>query len=198
MFVRIDSRYTLDDKLIEMCKSAHYSEDPTSENIEFLDWQNRPETLLHQIYIQKVYDDGGYFVYEENEKYLGGTGVYPFEYDTNIFVSPVRLYVIPNLGLKKSIRTIQQLVNKSFVYSKDNYRACIFFVNEHNRWRLKSVEHAINPKKNPYAIFPNVVAKIYDRRVRYKNTDQTAVYFDYENYEKEIIKCLKKISLSNS
>ncbi len=195
MFVRIDSNHIVDNKLFEMCNSAHLSNDPTAENIESLDWWDRPETLLHQIFKQKVYDEGGYFVYEEDEKYLGGLGCYPFEEDKNIFVCPVRLYVIPDLGLKKSMRVIQQLVAHAVNYAKDKHRAMIFFVNEHNKWRLKSVEHAVNPKKNPYAVFPNLAMKQYDKTVKYKFTDQTAVYLDYNNYEKEILNCLKKITI---
>lgn len=195
MFVRIDSNYKLDDKLLGMCNSAHLSNDPTAENIESLDWWDRPETLLHQIYKQKVYDKGGYFVYEEDGKYIGGLGFYPFEEDSNIFVSPVRMYVVPDLGLRKSIRTIQKLVNEVFTYAKDDYRAAVFFVNDHNHWRLKSAQNAVDPKKNPYVVFPNLPWKTFEQTTRYKHTDQTAVYLDYTGYEEEILKCLKKISL---
>ena len=195
MFVRIDSQSKIDNKLFDMCESAHQSKDPTAKNIERRGWINRPETLLHQIFKQKVYDEGGYFAYEEGSRYLGGMGFYPFEEDKNIFVCPVRLYVTPDLSLKKSMRIIQQLVAHTVNYAKDNYRAMIFFVNEHNKWRLKSMPHTVNPKKNPYAVFPNLETKQYDKTVSYKFTDQTAVYLDYSDYEKEILKCLKKITI---
>lgn len=196
MFVRIDSNYKLDDKLIEMCESAHYSNDPTSKNIEYLGWKSRPETLLHQIYIQKIYDEGGYFVYEEGGEYLGGLGFYPFEYDSNIFVSPVRMYVIQDLGFVKSIRVIQKLFNYVCKYAEPNFRAMIFFVNENNEWRIKSIKSVYwKNEKNKYAPWPTIEAKQYHSKVNYKYTKQIAVYIDYSDYEEGIIKCLKKISL---
>jgi hypothetical protein len=193
MFVRIDSKYIVDNKLLDMCKTADQNDDPTAENIGFLDWWDRPETLMHQIFKQKAYDDGGYYVYEEDGVYLGGMGYYPFEEDKNIFVCPVRLYVIPDLGIKKSMEVIQRLVGHVMGLARNNFRAMVFFVNEHNRWRLKSLKNASNPKMNPYVPFPNQEMVVYDKIVRYKYTVQTAIYMDYDNYENEVLECLRKI-----
>ena len=194
MFVRIDSQHIVDNKLFDMCKTAEFNTDPTAENIEFLDWWDRPETLLHQIFKQKAYDEGGYFAYEEDDKYLGGMWFYPYEGDKNIFVCPVRLYVIPDLGIKKSITVIQKLVHHVVRFAKDDYRAMMFFVNEHNRWRLKSLSKTVDPKKNDYTVFPNMPFVEYESPVNYKYTEQTALYLNYDDYEKEILKCLQEIT----
>ena len=145
MFVRIDSSSIDDNKLFDMCKTSEFSEDPTAENMQFLDWNNRPETLLHQNFKQKVYDEGGYFVYEEGGVYLGGGGFYPFEGDVNIVVFPVRLYVIPTLGIKKNMEVIQKLIAymTDVIKTTTEYRGSVFFVNDHNLWRLKSLKFDI-------------------------------------------------------
>lgn len=199
--IRIDSKTKLDDKLIVFCQSAHFSEDPTAENIEFLDWENRPETLLNQIYKQKVYDEGGYFCLEKNDKFVAGCGYYPYEDDHNIATYPVRLYVIPELGIFRGITVMQVCANKTLQYIKEqDYRALLCFINEHNLWRMKfrktwEKNDWTNSTKNWQPIFPGHAIKIYEKLVDYKFTKQYAMYCDYSNYEDQILKCLEKIAL---
>ena len=107
--IRITSSYALDDKLIEFCKSAHRSEDPTSENVEFLDWEDRPETLLNQIYKQRIYDDGGYFCVEEDGRFVAGAGYYPYEDDRNIAIAPVRLFIHPEANAFRGIKLLHKV-----------------------------------------------------------------------------------------
>lgn len=200
MFVRIDSSSIDDNKLFDMCKTSEFSEDPTAENMQFLDWNNRPETLLHQNFKQKVYDEGGYFVYEEGGVYLGGGGFYPFEGDVNIVVFPVRLYVIPTLGIKKNMEVIQKLIAymTDVIKTTTEYRGSVFFVNDHNLWRLKSLKSMMDPTKRKLVPFPDLKMVTYDKQVRYKNTEQTAVYFDFDyndSYEQGILECLQKLTI---
>jgi len=195
MFVRIDSKHIVDNKLFDMCKTAEFNKDPTSVNIEFLDWWDRPETLLHQIFKQKVYDRGGYYCYEEDGKYLGGMGYYPFEEDENIFVL-ARMYICPDLGMKKTVDILMRLMTHVLITARDDYRAMILFMNSYNDWKLKCFDWAADPKRNKYTAFPNILTTVYDKKVRYKYTEQTAVYLDYnEDYAEEIEKCLQRITV---
>jgi hypothetical protein len=194
--IRITSSYALDDKLIEFCKSAHQSEDPTSENVEFLDWENRPETLLNQIYKQRIYDDGGYFCVEEDGRFVAGAGYYPHEDDRNIAVAPVRLYIHPEANAFRGIKLLHKVTQSVIEYiKKQDHKCFVFFVNEHNMWRTKRHSDWKTSRGNYVSVFPGQPVKQYEHKVEYKYTPQYAFYVNYENYEKEIITWLEKITL---
>jgi len=194
--IRITSDYSIDDKLINFCKTSHFSDDPTAENMEFIDWENRPETLLNQIFIQRVYDKGGYFCLERDGEYVAGCGYYPFEGDENIAVCPVRLYVTPDQGIFTGHKLLQKIQQKTLEYvSKQNHKMLLCFVNEHNMWRTKFLDKWKNPRKNYKSVFPGIPTKMYQHKVEYKFTPQWAFYVDYGNYEEKLISCLQKITL---
>jgi hypothetical protein len=197
MFVRIDSSCEKDKKLFDMCKIAEFSDDLTAENVQVLDWKNRPETVLNQIFIQKIYDceNGGYFVYEKDGKYVCGVGCYPFEQDDSIAVFPVRLYISTDLGMKERIQLMRKLIQHTFIRAiKDNYRAAVFFLNDHNLWRAKATIAYMNVRKNKYLSFVPKI-KTFDTKVNYKFTEQTAMYIDFSDYENEVKQCLQQITV---
>lgn len=182
--VRVDSKYDDSDGKLQMfCESASSDPHPAARNMEYLDWENRPETLMNQIFKQKVYDEGGYFLLEENDIFTAGAGFYPFEFDENIAVSPVRLYVIPTMSDYKRIKKMSYVPSKFFkTHIQGNFKGLVTFANDYNAYGIKYI------LKNGKVNF-----KLFGEEVIYKYTIQQAVYASWQNYDKEIEKCLAKI-----
>ena len=190
--VRVDSKYDdIDGKLQMFCESASSDSHLAARNMEYFDWENRPETLMNQIFKQKVYDDGGYFLLEENDMFTAGAGFYPFEFDKNIAVSPVRLYVIPTMSDYKRIKKMSYVPSKFFkTHIQNNFKGLVTFANEYNAYGIK---YALKAGSDRWIMNGSVNFKLFDESVIYKHTPQQAIYASWQNYEKEIEKCLKKI-----
>lgn len=194
--VRIDSNFDdVDGVLKSFCSNAELNPDPPARNMEFTDWESRPETLMNQIYIQKIYDAGGYFCLIVDDAIVAGSGAYPFHLDENIIVTPVRLYTPHNLSAIKSVRYIQRLMKYTTQFARDNYKAMVTFVNDYNEHRIKCIYPASIRRKNFDSPWESAVLKPHDSRVEYKYTIQQPVYSDFDNYENEIKRCLKIIEV---
>lgn len=196
--IRVDSKYDDPDGLLYMfCEAAVLDDDRASVNIESTNWMNRPETLLNQIYTQKVYDDGGYFVLRKGDRIVAGLGIYPFEYDKNIMVFGSRMYADHRDNVFAKHRNIAYITSKEIFNHFYDYRAWVGFVNE---WNEERIEFALNGGKQKsnrnWQHFNGLDHQlfVYPHKVNYKNTIQTCVYNDYNyDYEKEILQCLNNI-----
>jgi hypothetical protein len=193
--IRIDSSYNDEDGYLQyFCESSVNDKDPTAVNMAYHDWENKPETLMHQIYKQKVYDEGGYFCWLKDDKIIGGMGCYPFELDKNVLVFPTRLYMLHNAPLVRKARIMQKLVPVGSNLARDNYRAIVWFVNAYNEWKIKGVRGVTSETRKYKPVLGNNDTKVFDMKVIYKHTEQTALYVDFSNYEEELIKCLKSMA----
>ena len=190
--VRVDSKYDdIDGKLQLFCESASSDPHPAARNMEYFYWEDRPETLMNQIFKQKVYDDGGYFLLEENDMFTAGAGFYPFELDENIAVSPVRLYVIPTMSDYKRIKKMSYVPSKFFTtHIKDNFKGLVTFFNDYNSYGKKYI---LKAGDNRWIFQGKVTFNLHDKKVFYKNTIQGSIYASWDGYEEEIKKCLQKI-----
>lgn len=196
--IRIDSNYDDADGYLQFfCESSIKDPDPTAINMTYHGWENKPETLMNQIYKQKVYDKGGYYCWLKDGIIQGGLGCYPFEADENILVFPTRLYMLHNAPLVRKARILQKLVPVGLNIAKDNYRAIVWFVNEYNEWKIKGVQNVTGETKKYKPILGDNDTKIFEKKVLYKFTEQTALYIDYSNYEKELLICLESMALDS-
>lgn len=196
--VRVDSNYDDDEGLLHMfCEAANLDTERASTNIESDSWETRPETLLNQIYKQKTYDEGGYFVLRKGERFVAGLGIYPFEHDNNILVFGSRMYADHRDSVFAKHRNISYITSKEIFNHFYDYRAWVGFINE---WNEHRIEFALNggrqKSSREWQHFNNLDHQIlvYPHKVNYKNTIQTCIYNDYNyDYEKEILQCLKNI-----
>jgi len=196
--IRIDSRYDDPDGLLQMfCEAAVLDKDRASVNIESLNWEDRPETLLNQIYKQRVYDDGGYFVLKKSDRFVAGLGIYPFEYDNNILVFGSRMYADHRDNVFAKHRNIAYITSKEIFNYFKKYRAWVGFINEWNEQRIAFALDGGRQKSNrDWQHFNNLDHQliVYPHKVLYKNTIQTCVYNDYNyDYKDEILKCLQDL-----
>lgn len=198
--VRVDSRYDDAEGLLHMfCEAANLDDDRASNNIESNNWETRPETLLNQIYKQKVYDEGGYFLLRKGERFVAGLGFYPFEYDKNIMVFGSRMYADHRDNVFAKHRNIAYIASKEIFNHFSKYRAWVGFINEWNKQRIEfALDGGRQKSTRDWEHFNGLDHKliVYPHKVKYKNTVQTCVYNDYNyDYEEEIVECLKRIKL---
>ena len=197
--IRIDSNYEDDDGLLQMfCESASKDPHPAARNMEFYNWEKRPETLLYKIYIEKLFDTGGYFLMLENGVFTAGSGYYTFEYDSNVAVSPVRLYAAPTTSTYRRARNMSYVSYKFLdeeIFKK--YKGQVFFLNYYNEYGVEYTLRAGNVKKNKsrdyWPVKTPIHYKKYESKVIYNNEKQTAIYASWCGYDSEIEKCLKKL-----
>lgn len=87
------------EKLIQFCHEATVDTTmPASVNMSVVDWENSPNTLLHAIFIQKRFDSdnsAAYYMLEEDGKYVAGSGCYPLDSNSLIYLIACRGYTLP-------------------------------------------------------------------------------------------------------
>lgn len=77
------------DIVFNFCKN-NFNNNISMQNYDFVDWENKPNTLLYLLYIEKRFDECGYGVYIEDNKILAGTGMYRSEINPLLFIFACR------------------------------------------------------------------------------------------------------------
>jgi hypothetical protein len=194
----IDSSYKDTGLLEEFCRASELDDNPASVNMHYENWETRPETLMHQIYKQKVYDGdrAGYHCILHKDKIVSGSGFYPLEQDKNIVVAPVRTYAIPTKSLH---RKILYMVNAAMIsrprYPSMGYKASVHFYNSYNN-NLMSKMKEWNEKGRTRFMEATETFFEFESSVYYKYTKQNCLYqlFD-KDYNTKVIEFLNSIKM---
>jgi hypothetical protein len=187
-------------KLIEFCKDSFSdSKMPSAENMDIIDWEQKPNTLFHSLFIQHRFDKekrAGYLVIEEDEKYIGGSGFYPLENDPNICLVSVRTYVIKS-ERSKSLNGIHLLPKQIELAKEMNYRTIILTFNEYNLWLKNLIERGNGANKNFLGLYvPDTYKdwKSLDWTINIQYTKQWCLYKHIdESYDDEFKKIMSSI-----
>lgn len=121
-------------KLINFCKHALNDPSmPAAANMDIIDWQNKSNTLLHSIFIQKRFtteNRAGYILLEVDGEYVAGGGINQFATDPNICATSTRSYTIPShrskhyhgdLIVPMQIELAKTFGYKSLIWTFDEY-----------------------------------------------------------------------------
>jgi hypothetical protein len=218
MVERVTSRYPIE-KIMPFCKVADNDERPSTDVFKTHDWENRPGSLLHCIYIEKRFDNrAGYYIYREDGEVISGHGYYPFDEDPNIYVL-CRGYSIPTYKPKLGKKTLIHMNLLGSVIAdrayKEGYLGLIDTFEKHNEDLAEKLVKITDPKRYPNYHYDTELkeGRIFKPRhykegdlrtqpmtmygkcmIRY--TEQIVVYhlFD-ESYENELINKLSGVKL---
>jgi len=82
--------------ILDFCAKSIGDTRPNAANMDPVDWENKPNTLMYLLYIEKRFDDpkAGYLIELEHGNIVAGHGWYPSDWDKNIYVES-RAYTIP-------------------------------------------------------------------------------------------------------
>lgn len=216
---RVDSSYPID-KLMPFCEAAINDDRPAAVNMRPEDWQNRPNTFLYCLYIEKRYDGNRacYYIYRENGKIVAGHGYYPFEADPNMYVQS-RVYSIPShiKPLGRSKLTTSNMLG-SLLADKaltQNYIGSIISLEHYNEQLADKIVRITQPHRYPNYYFDTQIVngrvikprhyKDYGLRTQpmkkygtcmIKGVPQIVIYhlFD-EDYRDELFKNLDKVKV---
>lgn len=138
-------------KLINFCKDASTDNKmPASENMDVIDWEQKPNTLFHAMFTQKRFNRenrAGYLIIEENDQYIGGSGFYPLENDPNICLVSVRTYVIKTKR-SRSLNGVHILPRQIELAKEMNYKSLILTFNKYNLWLMNLIERGGGANNN--------------------------------------------------
>lgn len=118
-----------DSRLLELCELSKDDKRPAAANMDPEAWHLKPYTLLHKIYIHKMFDTGGYGLYTEGDQILGGCGYYITDWDDRIGVIGVRAYTPPKMFKKYSqselmyeqVKLLEQQSAKAYIVTWNEY-----------------------------------------------------------------------------
>jgi len=82
--------------ILQFCQHSIGDSRPNAINMDPVDWENKPNTLLYLLYKEKRFDGpkAGYIINIDNQEIVAGHGWYPSDWDSNIYVES-RAYTIP-------------------------------------------------------------------------------------------------------
>jgi len=90
--------------MLEFCSNAIGDDRPNAVNMDPIDWENKPHTLLYLLYKEKRFDGprAGYAIKTEGGRIVTGHGWYPSDWDSNIYVQS-RAYQVPGYLRSKGL-----------------------------------------------------------------------------------------------
>ena len=147
------SKTELDHHLLNFCKSAVADNRDAAVNMDPVDYENKPHTLLYKLYVEKVFDSGGYGLYIENDQVLGGSGYYATSWHPDLFVYAVRSYTPPNMFKKYSMSDI--MYEQIELIKKLGGNSCMITWNQYNLPLMKKFLHVNVPENHRNSFIEN-------------------------------------------
>lgn len=129
--IRIDSSYPVDE-IIEFCEESRDDSRDAAVNMDFVDWENKPHTLLYLLYKEKRFDGptNGYVICKKDNRIVCGQGFYASEIDRMVCMG-VRSYTVPGLNCYPLHGDIKDLTHD---IARSNGMAGFFIsMNEYNK-----------------------------------------------------------------
>ena len=140
----VDSNNVDLNKLIVFCKDAIDDSIPGSVNLDTVNWENKPHTLLHTLIKEKRFNSesrSNYLLLEKGDHYIAGSGFYPLKNDHNVCILSTRTYVIKT-ERGKLLNGYFLLPEQIKLAKELNYKSLILTFNEYNLWLKKSIHRA--------------------------------------------------------
>jgi len=194
MIFRVDSSYT-SDKLMKFCQSAQNDPHPAARNVELVDWQTRPETLYHQLYIQKIYDGdkNGFYIYEKDDEIICCAGL--------IHIPEINACVLSRAYADHTVNKFTRVRNYTKFFHQ-LYDSVIFekydsWINFFNTYNLSGRNVITNLNKTPerYKREDKVIEFVnYENPVTYKFTKQFVSYHIINGNDNKVLEYLNGIS----
>jgi len=194
-YILIDSKTPIE----RVMKFVSEADGIAAENMYTPDWHNDPATLLHKLYIQKVFDDenkGYYAICEHDGKVIAGYGLCRL-HESNFCIQAVRAFTFSKYK-SETMRFHQWGVKKSWDYINEHYEGYIVCFNKYNK-QLFETAHKINsmpPSKIDKYYYHNdrlfIPFKKWDKMCIVNHTEQYIIYNsltklqDIERYLSEI------------
>lgn len=158
--ILVDSNFNQEQLEIFCQNSISDTEMKATVNMDFENWQEKPHTLLHAVFIQKRFDHNNraaYFLLDKENKYIAGSGCYPLATDPNICIIAVRGYTVK----KHRSRLVQgkHLLPAQVDFAKQQgFKTMILTVNEYNIWFKDGIEKL----SNGLSFLGTKVPKVYE------------------------------------
>jgi hypothetical protein len=137
-------------KIINFCNTANVDTSmPAATNMSTKDWENKPNTLLNCIFIQKRFSKenrAGFIFLEKNNEYIAGAGFNQLEVDRNICLTSVRTYTRPDFRGKNlhGEYIIPKQIESAIMFK---YKTLLWTFDEYNI-RLKNYLEKLSMKEN--------------------------------------------------
>lgn len=203
-FVEVDSSSPIDD-VMQLCQKSLLDSRPGARNLDPIDWESKPYSLLYLIYIEKRFDGlgGKYILYKEGDDILAGAGYCKSPFDENIIHVQIRSYGVPdrNLNFAQSYFTTIGLETSK----KQGFKGGIISFNEYNLKYQEKI-YRTNRPENYKHYFQTPDGRHWAREgseifpgtkygpILLNNTKQWITYYLWdESYEPEFLVKLEKI-----
>lgn len=136
------------EKLIQLCEQSLDDDMPAATNMDVNNWSSKSNTLLYNLYIKKIYNKenkAGFFILENNNRYIAASGFYPFPDNLNICILGSRTYT--SKDFRGQTLQGQYILPAQFNNAIDlNYKTVVITFNEYNLWLKKCIEQLSNKK----------------------------------------------------
>lgn len=142
-----------DHYLLNFCESAVADNRDAAVNMDPVDYENKPHTLLYKLYVEKVFDSGGYGLYIENEQVLGGSGYYASSWHPDLYVYAVRSYTPPNMFKKYSMSDM--MYEQMELIKNRGGNCCMITWNEYNIPLMNRFLYVNQPENHKYSFCEN-------------------------------------------
>ena len=157
--ILVDSNFNQEQLEIFCQNSISDTEMKATVNMDFENWQEKPHTLLHAVFIQKRFDHNNraaYFLLDKENKYIAGSGCYPLSDNPNICIVVSRGYTVKEE--RGHWYHGKYLLPRQLELAQEHgYKTAIITVNEYNQWFKKGVEKLSNGK----SLIGNRVPEVY-------------------------------------
>jgi len=191
--------------VFNFCFQAKNDKRPAAVNMDAMDWQHKPHTLLNHLFKQKTYDTGGYSLLTRNNKTVAGSGYYQTDLSEHVYVCASRAYTVR--GVKDGytylqgelwhaqLDKIREAQGKIAIGSFNDYNKhfidTLVAINNPDNWKTSFQENGLWYRKPGKRIQP---IKALPFSVNYQYTEQWLVYavFDPE-YEMEFLDIMRSI-----
>lgn len=190
---------------------AEHDDSPAAVNMVMTDWENRPNSFLYKLYIEKIYDKanrGIYLLHHLNDSsVISGTGLSSWDMDNNVSLFFSRSYVVPKHRGTAPHRFGKNVWLLHEYAKKYNYKAAVITVNDYNK-RYVSTTNKLNTTEKDYTVIDGeyytksgrkfLKTDLYPAQVLINFTPQWIVYHMLdEHYENVLLNTLQKLEVPN-
>ena len=200
------------EKVSKFCEAALTDSRPAAVNYTPTEWQNRPETLMYKMFIEKVYDrenGGGYVVSTNGIDYFSGAGFCRWSDDPNTCLYLTRMYTNISYRGSPESRIIHIQFHLYDLLKELGYKAFLSSTNEYNLRLLKGACETNNPANFPNYYFDGenhytskegrriIPAKMYDKPLMINYTKQWLSYYCIDpSYEPTLLAILNELAIT--
>lgn len=129
--IRIDSNYPIEE-IIEFCKESQNDTRPGAINMDFVEWESKPHTLLYLLYKEKRFDGptNGYVICKKDNRIVCGQGFYASEINRMVCIAS-RSYTVPGINYYALQGDIKDFILD--IVKENNMAGCFISMNEYNK-----------------------------------------------------------------